>query len=191
MKFSIVVAVHDLTARQQQLLSQLVQYYEEQRLFGAIRPIPTGPAAYTIYLRGKHNMTLHHIGDLDALCAAGYLDYEYTRFGNNKVFTLSQRALVQNGAAVNPNRYFAKRMKQQLIILLADDTLTDALTEVEFVRHETESNHPNAAALSHSLEKLNHLIAHQLRHDGYGSRVACALVTLAQWIDHIALTVEL
>lgn len=171
----------EITVRQWKLLKALVEYCEQGALFDVIRPFPTGADTYVIYLRGRENMTFRHIGDLDVLCVAGYLDYQFSRHGNQKEFVITKAARQLQILPVNRTEY-ALQVKQQLILLLRGEALTAALIEVEFIRREQQSRQPNDEAIRRSFWQLIRMVNDQLLTDASTKQVAATLNTLSKWM---------
>lgn len=188
-RVSKTVRKMQLNERQKHLLQSLVRCHQDDLLFDVIRPIPTGPDTYVLYLRGKHNMTLTHISDLDVLCVHGFLDFDFSRFGNQKVFALSEKALALSDdlSDLVDDDFLIQKLKQQLVQTVSGETLTAALIELDFVKHHyaAERNDQETAALYRALAQLTTLATHQLPTNQNPAPVAATLALLTQLIAAI------
>ncbi len=81
-----------LTQRQINLLYILVDHQRNGRLIEPFGTVPISASEYVIYIRRQSSMRVRHVHDFDALCENGYLEYEWNRLSNAKLYTVSKLA---------------------------------------------------------------------------------------------------
>ncbi len=86
------MGIVNLTQRQINLLHTLVDHQRNGRLIEPFGTIPVSASEYVIYIRRQSSMRVRHAHDLDALCVGGYLEYEWNRLSNAKLYTVSKLA---------------------------------------------------------------------------------------------------
>lgn len=81
-----------LTTEQKTLLRTLVGFLEAGKLKEPITPLPAGEPTtqFAIYLKGEDSYKFKRISDLDSLCDAGLLRYRWNRFGNGKLYYVTE-----------------------------------------------------------------------------------------------------
>lgn len=82
-----------LNLRQKKLLQQLVELKESKQLKEPFTPFPLDLMNYVVYLRSRYNLRIQWISDLEVLCLAGYLDYEWNRMWTAKKYRINGLAL--------------------------------------------------------------------------------------------------
>ena len=84
------MAVIELNLRQKKLLQQLAELKKSNQLTEPFTPFPVDLMNYVVYLRSRYNLRIQWISDLEALCLAGYLTYEWNRMLTSKKFCVSK-----------------------------------------------------------------------------------------------------
>ena len=81
-----------LNERQKDLLRKLVSFLRDSKLKEPFVPFPLeNPTThYVLYLRYDHSYKFKHISDLDVLCDADYLSYQWHRAGATKLFSITK-----------------------------------------------------------------------------------------------------
>ena len=84
------MSVIELNLRQKKLLQQLAELKKSNQLTEPFTPFPVDLMNYVVYLRSRYNLRIQWISDLEALCLAGYLTYEWNRMLTSKKFCVSK-----------------------------------------------------------------------------------------------------
>lgn len=81
-----------LTTEQKTLLRALVGFIEAGKLKEPIVAFPVGKPTtqFAIYLKGEDSFKFKRISDLDSLCDAGLLHYRWNRYGNGKLYYVTE-----------------------------------------------------------------------------------------------------
>lgn len=90
-----------LSTEQKTLLQTLVSLIHAGKLKEPIVPFPAGPPAtqFVVYLKGEDSFKFKRISDLDSLCDAGLLHYRWNRYGNGRLYYVTEAgatAVAQN-----------------------------------------------------------------------------------------------
>ncbi len=83
----------ELNLRQKKLIEQLAELKQSKQLIEPMNPFPAGLMNHIVYLRSRYNLRIQVISDLEVLCFAGYLTYEWNRSGLAKVYRVAERAV--------------------------------------------------------------------------------------------------
>ena len=160
-----------LTPEQIDLFCNLAKLKEEGRLFEPIRPIPVEAERYVVYLRGEQNFFFNDYGDIDALCAVGLVDYSLSRMGTAKLFSITKAGekLYREGeisADVALERI--DRLKEATTVLkgtlgymLNGESLSRALTEINFVLGQVNVATYSEPRIRESLKRVQEMIANR------------------------------
>ncbi len=83
----------ELNLRQKKLVQQLAELKKSDQLIEPMNLFPAGLMNYIVYLRSRYNLRIQVVSDLEVLCFAGYLTYEWNRSGLAKLYRVADRAL--------------------------------------------------------------------------------------------------
>jgi len=86
------MGIVNLTQRQINLLHTLVDHQRNGRLIEPFGLVPVNVSEYVIYVRQRSSLRLRFADDIDALCHNGYLDHDWNRLSNGKVYTVTKLA---------------------------------------------------------------------------------------------------
>ncbi|MFK7801983.1 MAG: hypothetical protein AB8G95_10145 [Anaerolineae bacterium] len=87
------MSVVELNLRQKKLLQQLAELRKTKQLAEPFTPFPVDLMNYVVYLRSRYNLRIQWISDLEVLCLAGYLTYEWNRMWTSKKYAVSKAGM--------------------------------------------------------------------------------------------------
>lgn len=187
-----------LTPPQKQLFFDLAQLSENGSLIAPFIPIPTGVDEYTLYLRGNHNYQFRSYDDLIALCVIGLVDWELTRMGAYKQFTLSKfgkmcyRSRSVEGFERGRNRPIHNQTQQLTAAvrqMLNGRILDNVLREINVVRRELEAEFVNAWRVQRSIQMVGEAITKRFDQVSLNEMSELA-ICYGRWCQAVAREVE-
>ncbi|MAU00177.1 MAG: hypothetical protein CL608_23805 [Anaerolineaceae bacterium] len=128
-----------LTTEQKTLLQTLVGFIEMGKLKEPIVPFPVGQPTtqFAIYLKGEDSFKFKRISDLDSLCDAGLLRYRWNRYGNGRLYYVTEAGAtaVANNFKM-PAESFAENLSLALLVatLSGGQITLDGIKERQTVR---------------------------------------------------------
>ena len=150
-----------LTTEQKTLLQTLVSFIEAGKLKEPIVPFPVGQPTtqFAIYLQGEDSFKFKRISDLDSLCDAGLLHYRWNRYGNGKLYYVTEAgatAVANNFKA--PAESFGENLSLALLVatLSGGHIALDGIKESQTVREIVDDpilRHTAVTYLITSLQK--------------------------------------
>ncbi len=191
-----------LVPRQINLLCELVAHNRHGRLFEPFGAIPTQNQEYVIYLRGQDSLYLTQLSDLDALCAADYLDAHWNRLSNARLYSLSkgaieavksglivgeQRVSKQTQTAVTPRQtadMLRSALKGHMAASMKGIALGEAIICLGNIQDAYYQSVPDTAVIMHRLDELGQqLMAHLQTAVTIPEKVAAShtIASFAEW----------
>ncbi|MBK8906276.1 MAG: hypothetical protein IPM53_34185 [Anaerolineaceae bacterium] len=113
------MALFLLTTEQKTLLRTLVGFIEAGKIKEPITPLPVGEPTtqFAIYLKGEDSFKFKRISDLDSLCDAGLLRYRWNRFGNGRLYYVTEAgAMAVANDFKTPAEPFAENLSLALLV---------------------------------------------------------------------------
>lgn len=130
------MGIYLLTTEQKLLLRSLVHFIETGKLKEPIVPFPAEKPAsqFVIYLQGEDSFKFKRISDLDSLCDAGLLRYRWNRFGNGKLYYVTEAGVT---AVSNNFQSPAEPSGQDLPLTLLTATLSGQSIQIAGLEEST------------------------------------------------------
>ena len=186
-----------LTAAQRNLFHDLARFAVAETLLSPFVPVPAGIDEYAIYLRGKHTYRIRSYDDLTALCTAGLLDWELTRMGSYKQFSISKLGLTmlqsgelhQPGSLSNNIELTTRQLRSAVRSLLRGQALDNTLAAIGRVQRELNDEFCNGWRIQQGLKDVGELIIGRFEL-GTLSEVGEAAICYGRWCETIAQHVE-
>ncbi len=158
-----------LTDNQTELFVNLARLTECGALISPFIPIPAGVDEYTIYLRGARNFQLQSYDDLIALCVVGLLDWELTRMGAYKQFSLSKFGMAHFQSlnllhaprkirTQQPIATTTQQLKAAVRQMLHGAALDNTLREIDHVCREFENDFINAWRVQRAIQAVGEAV---------------------------------
>jgi hypothetical protein len=188
-----------LTEAQTALFYNLARLTENGALISPFIPIPAGVDEYTLYLRGSRNFYLQSYDDLNALCAVGLLDWELTRMGAYKQFTLSKFGIAQFRSidqmrdippvSQHPVATATQHLQAAVRQMLHGAALDNVLREIERVNREFEGEFANAWRVQRAVQAVGEAVTKR-----YGQislrEMSDVALCYGRWCQAVARAVE-
>ena len=150
-----------LTTEQKTLLKTLVGFIEAGKLKEPIVPFPAGQPTtqFAIFLQGQESFKFKRISDLDSLCDAGLLRYRWNRYGDGKLYYITEAgatAVANNFKA--PAEPFGENLSLALLVTTLNDVhvTLDSIKESQTIREIVDDpilRHTAVTQLITSLQK--------------------------------------
>ena len=151
------MALFLLTTEQKTLLRTLIGFMEVGKLKEPITPLPMGEptSQFAVYLQGEDSFKFKRISDLDSLCDAGLLRYRWNRFGNAKLYYVTEAGAT---AVANDFKTPPEPFGENLSLALLVATLSGGQVTLEGIKDsKTVGEIADDPVLRHTA--VSHLIA--------------------------------
>lgn len=203
------VDVFRLTEAQKKLLIELVRLAREARLGERLVPIPYGPDQYVIYVRGRHNLIVNRISDLDALCRAELMAYELNRMGTGKRYVLTKASfkvvkmwlampehtmpewmiqptgevtrVVSVPELLEQFHTLRRKTRADMVKVLPNSLLPEMYDEMMAITRQIEAVQPAAAEVTAKIKSLSEKVVASFGHPQQAQEVSEALASLGEW----------
>ena len=168
------MSVVELNLRQKKLLQQLAELRKTKQLDEPFTPFPIDLMNYVVYLRSRYNLRIQWISDLEVLCLAGYLTYEWNRMWTAKRYAVSETgmAILEDEAFITKDDYKREHPSLSGFDLFIDSTtqpptnesfnhlLLADLEKLTLALKEAFAQALSGDELGTVVAELNHIISH-------------------------------
>jgi len=168
------MSVVELNLRQKKLLQQLAELRKTNQLPDPFTPFPVDLMNYVVYLRSRYNLRIQWISDLEVLCLAGYLTYEWNRMWTAKKYAVSPTglAILDDKSFITKEDYQREHPSMSGFDLFIDSTtqppsnesfnhlLIADLEKINIALKEAFAKGVSGAELGTMVAELNHVNSH-------------------------------
>lgn len=199
----------ELNERQKKLLMELVRLANEARLGELLIPIPYGPDQYVIYVRGRENLIIERLSDLDALCRAELMDYELNRMGTGKRYRLTKGSfkvvklwlagldeetplwmvdsageiarVVSVPELLEQYHLLRRKVRRDLVKIMPNGLLPEMYDEMMAITRQIEAVEPVPAEVTANIQSLGQKIVASFGHPQQAKEVGMAMASFGAW----------